>query len=343
MKALVYTGRDRVEYQSWPDPDPRPSQAVVAVEATGICGSDMAGFHGRSSRRVPPLILGHEVVGVVRSAPPSAAVRPGDRVVANPLQSCGRCDACRSGRENQCADWKLLGMDTEQGGLAELVAVEADNLTVIPSDMPAERAAFAEPLANTMHIMGIASREDAATTLLMGAGTQGILALMVARHLGYPRIAAADTDPARRELARRLGADPCLDPADGDLAAAVRRWSPGGVDLAIEAVGVDATRSAAISAVRKGGRVVLLGLHDQVSPTDYATVVRNEINLIGSFAYTRRDFAAALEVLTKREVDPSPYSRTMPLQRGQDAFEFLSGAPGATLKVLLAPQGERGV
>jgi threonine dehydrogenase-like Zn-dependent dehydrogenase len=160
---------------------------------------------------------------------------------------------------------------------------------------------------------------------------------MLARHLGYSRIAAADTDPERRGLARELGAGICLDPAEGDIASAVREWSPGGVDLVIEAVGVDATRSAAIAAVRKGGRAILLGLHDQVSPTDYAAVVRNEVALVGSFAYTRRDFAASLEALVKGDLDPSPYARTMPLERGQEAFELLSRTPGRTLKVLLTP------
>src|SRR5205807_8167245 len=114
MKALVYSAVREVTMQQVPEPAPRPDQAVVKVIGTGICGSDMSGFLGHSPRRQPPLVLGHEVIGTVVSAPPGDwPFQVGDRVVANPVQSCGICENCRSGKPNICPNWILLGMDRE--------------------------------------------------------------------------------------------------------------------------------------------------------------------------------------------------------------------------------------
>lgn len=337
MKALVYTEPYRTQYRDWDEPEPGPNQALLVVEATGVCGSDMAGYQGRSSRRKPPLILGHEVVGTALSAPKGSGLQPGDRVVANPLQSCGHCRACLEGHQNLCDAWRLLGMDSEQGGFAERVVVDAPNLARIPTDMPVEMAVMVEPFANSVHVMGIASQKGAETLLIVGAGTQGILALMLARHLGHTQIAVAETNPARLELAGRLGAALCINPLTTDIASTIRSWAPGGVDLALEAVGASTTRMAAVGAVKKGGRVILLGLHDQTGEADYAAIVRNEIELVGSFAYTHADFARSLELLSTGSIDPKPYVRSMRLQDGQQAMEFLSGDPGAVLKVMLVP------
>ncbi len=337
MKALVYTQPCRLQLMDWQEPEPREDQVLLEIEGTGICGSDMAGYLGRSSRRVPPLILGHEVVGFVKAAPPGATVKPGDRVVVNPLQSCGQCAACSSGHTNRCADWKLLGMDREQGGFAERVVVTASNVFPIARSMPLELAVMVEPLANTVHVMGMVRACAPKSMLIIGAGTQGTLAVTLARRAGVERLAVAETNAERLALAAQLGADLCVDPNVTDVAPAVRQWSDGGVDLVLEAVGSSATREEAIRAVRKGGKVILLGLHDQTTETDYASVVRNEITLAGSFAYTRQDFAASLELLSMGALDIANHVRVMPLERGQDAFEKLRYGPGRTLKIVLVP------
>jgi len=228
-------------------------------------------------------------------------------------------------------------MDQEQGGFAERVAVAARNLTVIAPDLPIEVAAMTEPLANTVHVLGIVAAEPVRTMLILGAGTQGSLATILARRAGIERIAVSETDPARLALAGELGAHLCLNPRVADVAEEVRHWSEGGVDLVLDAVGSSKARSTAAASARKGGRVILLGLHEQATDLDFASVVRNEITLIGSFSYTRRDFAEALRLLQSGEVDPSPYVRTMPLAHGQEAFEVLERGPGTVLKILLVP------
>jgi threonine dehydrogenase-like Zn-dependent dehydrogenase len=242
-----------------------------------------------------------------------------------------------TGRDNLCTSWRLLGMDSEQGAFAEYVAVAASNLYPIGPDVPAERAVMVEPLANSVHVMGIAGAGRFQTMAIFGAGAQGILALMLARHLGHRQIAVVETNPERRALAAELGAALCLDPAATRVPEAIRAWSDDGVDIAIEAVGLGVTRQAAVASVRKGGRVILLGLHDQVSEMDFATAVRNEVEMLGSFAYTGDDFRRSLALLTSGEMDPSPWVRMRPLDEGQAAFLQMLDAPGAILKTALTP------
>src|SRR5213080_2963407 len=120
MRALVYTAVKKVDLQDIPRPVAGAGQVLIAVEMAGICGSDMTGFLGHSPRRQPPLVLGHEVIGHAAHVPAGDwPFKEGDRVVANPLQGCGQCPACRSGRTNICPDWKLIGMDREAGAFAE--------------------------------------------------------------------------------------------------------------------------------------------------------------------------------------------------------------------------------
>ena len=337
MKALVYTRPGHLEVQSWPDPSPSPGQAVLKVEGTGICGSDMAGFEGRSSRRVPPLILGHEVVGTVLETHGGGRVRPGDRVVANPLQSCGTCAFCQTGRDNLCERWRLLGMDREHGAFAEFVAVSENNLFPIPPNVPLERAIMVEPLANSVHLLRMAGAGGFQSLAIIGGGTQGILALMLARLLGHRSIAVVETNAERRDVALSQGASLVIDPGQADPVVVIREWSPGGVDVAVEAVGLESTRLTAVGSLKKGGTAILLGLHDQNSTMDFATVVRSEIRLLGSFAYTGRDFTRSLQLLMDDEIDPSPWVRVRSLTDGQRAFEDIIERPGATLKYVLAP------
>jgi len=337
MKALVYTAPGQVQMQEVPPPKPMPGRVVVRVEATGICGSDVAGFLGQSSRRQPPLILGHEVVGRIEDPSDAPGLRAGQRVVVNPLQTCGICPACRAEQDNQCLSWRLLGMDEEQGGFAELVQVDARNVFPIPDDMPLEAAAMVEPAANTVHVLRMLQERQPETLLIIGGGAQGILALLLARRQGIRRIAVVERDEVRRNLILEMYPEAVLDPLRVDVPSAASLWSGGGADAVLEAVGTSETRSWAVTSVRNGGLVILLGLHESESPLHFAWVVRREITLQGSFAYTRRDFAASLEILMSGQLDCRRFVRTLPLDKGQRAFESAVRGTGAVLKLLLVP------
>jgi len=146
MKALVYTAPNQMEYRDEPDPVPQAGEVLIRVEASGICGSDMHAYYGHDERRPAPLILGHEVSGEVISGG-----NKGQRVVVNPLVTCGHCDDCQGGRPNLCRERQIISMQPRQGAFCEFLSMPERNLVVIPDDMSFLHAALTEPVATAMH------------------------------------------------------------------------------------------------------------------------------------------------------------------------------------------------
>jgi threonine dehydrogenase-like Zn-dependent dehydrogenase len=326
MRALVYTAPRQLALEERPRPRPAAGECEIAVTAAGICGSDIAGFLGRSHHHTPPLVLGHELVGR----------RPdGERVVANPLISCGHCAACISGTQNLCSDWRLLGMDQISGCHAEFIAIPESHVYEIPDHLTDARAVLAEPLANIVHLFRIAAPPPFFRMGIVGGGTMGSLALLTARRLGVREILVEDVSDARLETVREMGATLAVNAGTEEGRGEGRRFAGRGLDLVLDASGTSAARQSAFDLCRPGGMVVLLGMGQGSSEIDFAASIRKEHRVAMSFAYTPADFERALKLLTAGEIDLSPWTIEMPLEEGQKAFERMSSAPGATLRMVL--------
>lgn len=336
VRALVYVAPEKLEIQSLPDPVVREGEVLLEVSAAGICGSDLHGFLGLSERRKPGLVMGHETVARVAEAHPTVqGWSRAQRVCFNPLVSCGACGACLTGRQNLCADWRLFGMDRLHGTYAERISVPARQLHALSESLPEAEAILVEPMAVVIHAFRISLAEPPETVAVFGAGPLGALALVLARIRGVPRVCVVDVNPERLDVARTLGADLAIDARRQDAVEAVRAWAAGGADYVVEAVGADATRRAAAAAAAKGGRLVFLGLAEHDSGLPWTTLVREEKAIFTSFAYTPRDFAAAVQLIEARRFDLKPWTDVLPLDRGQEGFVKMAHAPGATLKMML--------
>ena len=188
MKALVYTAREEVIYRDKPEPaSPQQGEVLLSVDACGLCGSDMHAYHGLDARRVPPLILGHEVTGVVQSG-----TRQGQRVIVNPLITCGSCADCISGRTNLCVDRELIGMRLA-GAFADYVLVPERNLLSMPQDMDIAQASLTEPTAVSLHSVAMAEHVlhrpvSEARVVVIGAGAIGVLAALILQSKGLSLI-----------------------------------------------------------------------------------------------------------------------------------------------------------
>src|SRR5215472_12451717 len=246
-----------MELRDAPVPGPGPLEVVVKVEAAGVCGSDLHGYLGKSLNRRPPLVMGHEFAGAVASV--GAAVRDlsaGTAVAVYPLITCGRCPACGRGDTSQCAFRQVIGVH-RAGGFAEFAVVPRASVVPLPAGMTAFTASLAEPLANAVHIFNRNVQGLVRRIAIFGAGTQGVMALHLARLLSPAVLAAVDIVPARLALAARLGATAALNAGAEDAVARIREMTGGeGVDLAVEAAGTAATRQAALASVRSGGTAV---------------------------------------------------------------------------------------
>jgi alcohol dehydrogenase len=328
MKALVYTATERTDYREEPDPSPRPDEALVRVEAVGICGSDMHAWHGHDPRRVPPLILGHEACGTVLEGPDAGA-----RVVLNPLVTCGACECCRTGRSNLCAERELIGM-RRPGAFAERVAIPARNLIPLPEGMDPAKAALTEPCATAWHALVLAARAawrpvPECRALVIGGGSVGLLGGLILKAWGAREVRLAETNPLRRATAAMAGLE-AFDPIAAPAEAAA-------FDLVLDAVGATATRAAALAAARPGGVVSHVGLQDWAGDFDARSLTLSEITLIGVYTYTDADLRASLAALHDSRLGALDWIEERPLAEGGRAFHDLDAGRSPAAKIILKP------
>jgi threonine dehydrogenase-like Zn-dependent dehydrogenase len=341
MRTVVYVEPRRMEVQQAAPPTPQPTEVVVRVEASGVCGSDLHGYLGKARNRKPPLVMGHEFAGVVTSVGDAVHdLAPGAAVTVYPLITCGQCPACRRGDTSQCPSRQVIGVH-RPGGFAEFVAVPRASAVPLPPGLSVFTASLAEPLANAVHIFNRNVRGLVRRIAIFGAGTQGLMALYLARLLSPAVLVSVDIVPARLALAGRLGAT-ALNARTADVVAHIRELTGGeGVDLAIEAVGSAATRQAAAASVRTGGTVALLGLGEEMTSFDAVDLVNREVTLRGSYAYTYDDFIRAVDLLGTGLVQ-GEWARPYPLEEAAAVFERLTTNPGDLIKAVLTPASEGG-
>ena len=344
MKALVYTAPGRVEIQQRPEAIAGAGEVLVRVAVTGICGSDVHGFLGKSARRKPGLVLGHESIGVVAAARPESGAAGSalltKRVAINPLMSCMRCDACAAGRHNVCSSWRLLGLDSISGAFADFVAVPLRNVTPLPDSVSDAEAVMIEPLANAVHLVAHAPVHAGLypTAVIYGGGTLGAATLAIARARGIRVLALVEVNPLRGKVAGELGAERVLNPKTTDVPAEILKITGGrGVDLALDAVGMETTRLGCAACVTRGGSVLLLGLDHGPTTFDFMDLIRREVRLQCSYGYSEKDFAAAVDFVARKVVNFTRWTDVLPLSEGQRAFEKLVKDPGDRLKIALTP------
>jgi 2-desacetyl-2-hydroxyethyl bacteriochlorophyllide A dehydrogenase len=340
VKALVYTEVRKLEFKDWPDPELSPGEALVRVGGVGVCGSDVHGWLGHGRGRVPPLVLGHEMAGVVeRVEDGERTAKPGDHVAVYPLVGCDQCAYCAAGRECLCRRKRLLGMHIS-GGFAEYLKAPAKNLYPVPERLGPARGALVEPLANALHFVRSADR-DRGPAAILGAGPIGLLILEVARQTDFApagRIAVVEVNPNRSEIARRHGAGLTLNPKDADALERLEQFfGEDGCSTVFDAAGFSATRQTALRLVKSGGLIVLAGLGEAETSMDFIEVIRREVRLAGVYGYSREEFQVAAQWVAEGRLNFEGWVSEAPLADGQKVFEDLVRPDSGLVKVILRP------
>jgi threonine dehydrogenase-like Zn-dependent dehydrogenase len=311
MKALVFTDLGVVKIQEVPDVAAGEGEAVVIVDRAGICGSEL---HGISTPgfRVPPLIMGHEFVGHTSD---------GRRVAVNPLTSCGECDLCALGKPQLCRSRSLLGIH-KSGGFAERVVVPEGSIHELPVDLEFDRAALIEPLANAVHAWNLAGAPKGLRVGVLGCGPIGLACVEMARYGGAANVTATDLSETRRIVAEKVGADVVGETLEGEF------------DVIFDAVGSAATHQSSVDHLISGGTTVWLGLASPNPGFDAMSIVRLEKNIRGSFAYSDKEFAKAIDIAPNLDLS---WSTTYPLDQGVEIFTALMNGETTPIKALLQP------
>ncbi len=342
MRAIVIHAARDLRIDEVAAADPGPHEVRVCVEAGGICGSDLHYYQeGRIGTIVlrEPMILGHEVAGIVDQIGNGVDnVSPGDRVAISPSRPCGDCRFCRLGQPIHCLDMRFYGsaMRTPhvQGAFRESLVADARQCHVVPANVSAAEAAMAEPLAVCLHAAHRAGPLLGRRVLVTGSGPIGALCAMCARRAGAAEVVATDVTDAPGDIMRGMGVDRFVNVAaepDG-----LRRYSndKGAFDVLMEASGNAQALVSAFPAVRPGGVVVQVGIGSP-AVLPLSVIVAKELELRGTFRF-HEEFALAVTLLARRLVDVRPLiTATMPFTQARAAFD-LAGDRTRAMKVQLA-------
>jgi L-iditol 2-dehydrogenase len=330
MKLATWRGGARFSIDEVPDPVPAPGQVLVAVQAAGICGTDVHATQGLFPW-TPPMVMGHEYTGVVQDVGRGVSKRLIGRAVGcEPSFGCGECADCKEGRVSQCSRC------TRVGGFAERVVLPLSCLHALPRGLDPATAAMAEPAACCLSGLEMFRMPRGATVLVIGGGIMGLLTMVLARRRGARRLILSDPIAERRAMAKRVGASVVIDPTREDLRERVHALTRGrGADVVCEAVGKPGLVEQALGLVRPRGVLQLVGVNPKDSrlPLDLWDVHFREVTIHGAFgrgtAYRR-----ALALMPKLGVKPLVTAR-FPLERIEEAFAHATAGRG--VKTMITP------
>lgn len=345
MKAARYYQAGKpLQTETMPDPQPGPGEAIVAVRAAGICGTDLhIAVEGTIPTVVQPITLGHEAAGVVAAVGPAVeGWREGDRVCLMPHVPCGECHYCTNGEEALCPRTQILGVHFD-GAFAEYIKIAASALVALPDNVPFEIGAILTDAVSTAYhaVVCRAQLQTGETVAVFGCGGVGHHGVMWAHHHGAGRIIAVDVAPGALARAQAAGADETIDAREGDTARKIKALTDGlGVDLALEFVGRAETVSEGLKSLRRSGRAVVVGVGpDRVTLPPLQVFVGLESALIGSMGFHRTDLERIIEMVASGEVGlGESVGQTLPLAEINAALQLAAEQGGDAARVVVVPE-----
>ena len=340
MKAVAIKDVKQFEIKEIPEPNPDGKKVIIEVSKTGICGSDI---HYWVNGEPKGLVMGHEFSGVVLDPGDRLDLIKGDRVTALPISPCGKCEACQNGDVQFCPEtWnQAVGLSVDNpGGLTSKIAVRSDMVIKVPDNIQDEEVAMVEPLAVGLHAAHLGRIAVGDDVLVIGAGIIGLASAEFAKKEGASYVAITETNKARGEKAVDLKvADEYYDATDKDLVSKLMAKTNGGFDVVIECVGNGAALNSALSLVKPGGIVVLVGVATDAVPTYTVMAVMKELVVQGAIAYTYNEFKSCIDLIARKQVDVLKFvDDIVPLERVQEAYERLTSGTDAAVKILVDPK-----
>ena len=335
MKALVNTAPCVLEIQEMDVPATGPDDILIRIKACAICGSDIHGYSGKTGRRQPPIVMGHEAAGVVEAVGENVTdFKAGDRVCFDSTVYCNKCQYCLDGHKNMCENREVVGVSEgtyrRHGAMAEYVTIPHWIAVKMPDNLSYTQAALIETVSIGVHAANITPIVLNDTAIVIGAGGVGLVALQAIRLKGAGKTIVTDLSPARLAMAKDLGADVTIPADTPDLLNALRaETGPEGAEAVIEAVGIQATIDTGLAITKKAGSFTLIG---NVSPRvefDLQSLVSREISVRGSCA-SNGEYKDCVELVASGRIDVDLFiSETVALEDGQAVFDKLyKGAEG---------------
>jgi (R,R)-butanediol dehydrogenase / meso-butanediol dehydrogenase / diacetyl reductase len=352
VKAARWHARRDVRVEDVPKPTPGPGELLLRVSWCGICGTDLEEYlagpaiipvdvpNGLTGR-VAPLTLGHEFVGSVAALGDGVtAFSVGDRIAPEVVLFCGECFFCRRHEYALCVNWAAIGLMAD-GGLAEYAVVPAFSCVRLPESLSDDEAALFEPTEVAVRAVRKSDLRLGETVAVVGGGTIGLLTLQVARAAGASAAYLIEPRASRRQLGLSLGAAAAFSPNQPDWHSELRQACAGvGPDVVFECAGASESADQAVRTARKGGRIVLVGIHIERVPVSTLDVIVGDKRLVGSVQHHfDEDLPAAVQLLAEGKVQARPLiTGREPLERVvAGGFQALVEQPGEHMKILIGP------
>ncbi|ADI15993.1 NAD(P)-dependent alcohol dehydrogenase [Truepera radiovictrix] len=337
--AVLHRARD-LRLEEVPTPAYGSDDVLVRIKSVGICGSDVhywrTGHIGDFVVKAP-MILGHEVAGVVAAVGANvSALKVGDRVALEPGVPCRRCEWCKTGRYNLCPDVRFFATPPVDGALAEYAVSPADFAYKLPDALSLDAAALIEPLSVGIHACRRGGLTAGQSVFIAGAGPIGLTSLVAARAAGATEVVISDVRPHRLEVARKMGASHTFDAREDALAHVMEVTSGRGVDLAIECAGAEAALVSCLKAAKRGGTVVVVGLGDAADYTlPMVELAVKELDVKGIFRYVYT-YPAAINLLASGRADvEAMITHRFPLDDLLTAFAYAEEGTDGAVKVMV--------
>lgn len=348
MKAGILHNEYDIRLGDASEPEIKPNEVLIKSMYASICGTDLHIFRGEFKGRVTyPAILGHEFAGIIEDVGSEVTkFKIGDCVVIDPIIPCFSCETCLTGHINACRNLKLLGIDLA-GGFGQYVTAPAYQCYKLPGNVPIEHSPMAELYGLGHHILGRGEVQPGETIVILGAGKLGLSIVDVLCHSVNPGLTVVtDLSPTRLNIALKLGADAAINLHDENPEERIMELTNGvGVDCVIEAVGhyhiieeQDPPMQQAVRLIRNGGRIVTVGLGEQLTAVHFKTLVMKEAKIIAS-RVTRGEYPRALRMMEKKLLHPELLiTKTIPIRDVTDAFAIMDREDSDVVKIILDVQ-----
>ena len=299
-KAVYWEGKNKLKEGEISISDLGEDQALIEVKYCGICGTDLAIYKGIHPRVKMHLIMGHEFSGVIKYIKGSS-LREGDKVVANPLISCGNCNPCKSGYSYICQNLKLIGID-RNGAFSKYVVVDKDKLYKIPDGLNLKTASLIEPFAVGAHAERVACPKKRDIVVILGGGPIGIAAGLFFKDSGVENIYFSEMSDYRLEVLKKFKFN-VINPTKENLRDKIKKISGGKLaDIVIEATGACGSVFTMVSLAKIRGLIILLGISHKHPVVDFMNVVFKELTIRGVRVYSDEDFSSAIDfVINNKE------------------------------------------
>lgn len=345
MKASVLTAPATLEIQDLDCPQPGPGEVRLKVAVVGVCGSDVHYYRegGIGDQIVKyPTLLGHEPSAIIDTVGEGVQLAPGTRVAVEPAIPCGTCEHCIAGRGNICPDVVFLGTPPIEGIFSQFRVMPASCCIPIPDDMSLVEAALLEPLGVGLHAVELTSVRPGETVCILGGGPIGLVTLLAAKCAGAREIYLTDRVGERLACAEKLGATAVLNRDEGDAQEWILKKTHGrGVDVAIEAVGVQQTVSDTVKVARIGGRACMIGIPSVPELTIPFHLARKKELAIFNCRRSNREADRCLDLVSSGRLDLKALAtHHFPIERTQEAFDLVEAYGDGVIRAMIHPNGE---